>query len=123
MSTISLQTPDDVTPELAREIGALLVTDGIAHLVVRVSHQSTLSKRVVLATLPDSAEIMVAMEDGGCLFLNRESNINAFVFVTAGFQLTAAHILSRVFIDFISAIRDMEHEAQQPPQLTHQNRS
>lgn len=60
-------------------------------------------KRMVFVALREDRQIMVAMEGSGCLFLDADSNINPFVFVTGGFQFKAAHIAAAIFVGLAKA--------------------
>ena len=109
-----LRTSHDVTQDVCSYALAALSGPGVAYLQIDEGYGS---RRVVLAAMPDSSEIMVAMEGQGCVFIDRTTEINPFMFIKGGFQLTAATILTKVFYGFTS---------QWPasiPQLTHQNRS
>lgn len=118
-----IKSEADVTDDM---IGRVL-----NNLVLRGVHQFSIDegrhygvKRVVLATIEDSEEIMISLEGSGCIFLNRHSNINKFVFVTAGFQLTAAQILTKVCAGFAQARAEVDRNIEaRYPQLTHQHRS
>ena len=112
--------PQQVDDEAAMAIVSLLACDGIAHMTI--IERDGKHRRVVMAPLPATEEVMVAMEGSGCIFLDRTSHTNHFVFITAGFQLTAAMILSRV-MERLVALRAEFNQHRQLPQLTHQNRS
>lgn len=137
-SITPLKTPLDVTPEVVERLFAQMSESGVAFLAIeeapapRPPHSLDVPtkpstarvRRVVLAAIPDSEEIMVAMEGNGCIFLDRSSQINPFVFVTAGFQMRPAQIMTKLFVDLAQARAGLEaHTERAYPQLTHQNRS
>ena len=118
-----IKTPNDVTEEMVQHVQTCLIMTGVAHLTLDENGKGNV-RRLVLATMPESEEIMVAMEGSGCIFLRRDSNLNPFIFVTDGFQLTAAQIVTKLFVGLASARADLEaHIERAYPQLTHQNRS
>lgn len=123
-----LRTPDDVTSDLSEHVFEVLRENAVAFLTIEevaLQDQSVPSavRRVVLVALPAGEEIMVAMEGSGCIFLDRSSNINPFVFVGAGFQMVPAQIMTKLFVDIGQARARLEEHQRAYPQLTHQNRS
>lgn len=113
--------PNDVVPEAIAAVIRDLQDGGVSQFKVGVSPHSTLTSRaVVMQPDYDKAEIMVALEGAGCIFLTPDTGLNPFVFVTAGFQLTAAQIMTKLFVGMANArASDVSERAL----LTHQDRS
>lgn len=104
-------TDASTIPETSHLVAALLHEDGLAHLTFqerphrRPMHSldkhlppdEGVTRRIVIAMLPDRKEIMVAMEGTGCIFVSAETNLNEFVFIQQGFNHAAAVALANLF--------------------------
>jgi len=118
-----------VSRETARYVFEALATSGVAYVNFteqpkpRARHRlqdapelEIKQRRVILAALPDSNEMMVAMEGGGCVFFDSTIHVNPFKFIGGGFQLEAANAIVSLLYAVATVRRDQ-------PQLTHHSRS
>jgi hypothetical protein len=127
--------PNDVVPEAITMVIRDLQDGGVSQFTIvetappRPAHalgadrpvqEGRQSRVVIMQPDYDKAEIMVAMEGAGCIFITPATGLNPYVFVTAGFQLTPAQILTKLFVGMANArASDVSERAL----LTHQDRS
>lgn len=104
---------DGVTAGIARYALDGLKHNGVAYLSFR--ERGYEPRRIVIAALPESEELMIAMEGSGCAIINRHREQNEFTLVTAGFFLMAARRLS----DLLRALAVEVGPPVSYPQLAH----
>lgn len=99
---MTLRTPQDITNDLVLGVGYALHARRYALLEI---DEGKGPKAVIITALPIHGveHIVVAMDGSGAAFLARDSHINPFVFITAGFQIIAAQIVTKLFLELVIA--------------------
>jgi hypothetical protein len=86
------------------------------------------TRRLVVAPFYDTQEVMVAVEGGGCVFMEANMRHNRFIFIQHGFQMPhaeAAEQLLNGIADLATknkALSDMMSDQSVRPQITDQSK-